>query len=149
MCAHQHKVAEVACYRLGSPMVGCAEPPSKGRVHPTNVFEFTKNKVCVGCVVPGSCTDYSLAWMNQPTHTTVVCFGRQVEATCAHARTHAHALTLTLTPTLTLTLTLMPTLALTLTPMRVLAVATTIAVAFGMVDGAGEPPPPPTPWWPH
>ena len=36
--ARQHKVAEVACYRLERTMMGCADPPG-------SVLELTKNEV--------------------------------------------------------------------------------------------------------
>ena len=38
--ARQHKVAEVACYRLERTLRGCADPPSNGgSVHPISVLE--------------------------------------------------------------------------------------------------------------
>ena len=50
--ARQHKVAEVACYRIEGTLMGCADPPSKGLVHPIGVLELAKNKVDGGSLSP-------------------------------------------------------------------------------------------------
>lgn len=50
MCARQHNVAVVACYRLERTLMGCADPSSKGdRRNPISVLAgFTQTKVFGG-----------------------------------------------------------------------------------------------------
>ena len=41
-------MAEVACYRTGRALVGCADPLLRGSLHPISVFELTTNEVVGG-----------------------------------------------------------------------------------------------------
>ena len=44
MCARQHAVAEVACYRLETTLVGCVDSPKALRVGPRSAIESTKDE---------------------------------------------------------------------------------------------------------
>ena len=47
MCARQHAVAEVACYRLKTTLVGCVDSPTAlrgGSARPLSAIEFTKDE---------------------------------------------------------------------------------------------------------
>ena len=47
MCARQHAVAEVACYRLETTLVGCVDSPKAlrgGSARPRSAIEFTKDE---------------------------------------------------------------------------------------------------------
>ena len=68
--ALQHKVAEVACYRTETTLMGCAEPLLKWSVHPISVLKLTKNEVDESSIL----SDVRAVPFNRVTATPVLAF---------------------------------------------------------------------------